>query len=245
MSVKMCCVCEAQADFAMARDLIDRLLRTSKGWVEELDSLDDLRHYSGDTTLDSFLRWDRIDRLALDRGVRFRLGRFQGRTGQADAIAARRALQTVMVIHPDASVIVLVRDQDNQPQRRQGIEQALGEFHHIPVVFGLAVRSREAWVISGFEPRSEDEHQRLRDVTSDAGFDPRLKSHRLTTDTAKSPQRKAKRILDVLTSGEWERQAACWEETPLPILQERGQDNGLAEFLSEVEQILVPVVTND
>lgn len=241
MTRKIGFVCEAQADLAIGSHLIDRVIRSGAEWVAEIDPLDHLRRFVGHNDESEFVAWSRIDDVARALGIRVR-GSFDDTAGMADAKAARRAIFTMRTLHSELAAVVLVRDQDNQLERRDGLNQGREAVRSIPVVIGLAIRAREAWVISGFDPRSEAEQERMQEVTADAGFDPRMQSHRLTTDTAQSADRKAKRILDVLTSGNWERQAACWEETPLSILRERGRDNGLADFLDEIEQILVPVI---
>ena len=108
-------------------------------------------------------------------------------------------------------------------------------------VVGLARPKREAWVLAGFEPESEDERERLKTLGQELGFDPTRKPERLDAgdETAK---RSAKRALKSLSGGDHEREASCWRETPLEVLRERGQACGLAAFLSEVDEHLVPLV---
>ena len=50
------------------------------------------------------------------------------------------------------------------------------------------------------------------------------------------------RVLDQLTEGRAERESACWQETPLETLRERGDNTGLNEYLEEIENRLLPVL---
>jgi hypothetical protein len=52
----------------------------------------------------------------------------------------------------------------------------------------------------------------------------------------------AKRALKDLTDDDPTREHACLSETPLKVLEERGQQTGLAAYLKEVRQRLVPVL---
>jgi len=48
--------------------------------------------------------------------------------------------------------------------------------------------------------------------------------------------------LDRLTDDDVMREGPCWRETPLEQLRQRGRETGLAAYLSEVEQRLVPLL---
>ena len=43
------------------------------------------------------------------------------------------------------------------------------------------------------------------------------------------------------TNGEREREEKCWMETPLKLLSERGDENGLLEYLNELKDPLIPL----
>ncbi len=82
---------------------------------------------------------------------------------------------------PELEAILLIRDQDDQPERRDGLEQARGHDRTgMVIVIGLAVVERESWVISGFDPADDHEKQKLEDEKRNLGFDPRDRSHELT-----------------------------------------------------------------
>lgn len=109
------------------------------------------------------------------------------------------------------------------------------------IVLGVAICKRECWVLSGFIPEDEGEQGRIDAERRTLGFDPCLRSHELTAsgNASKSP----KRVLAALTGDQWERQQKCWLETPLDTLRERGGNNGLKDYLSEVETHLAPCIT--
>jgi hypothetical protein len=51
-----------------------------------------------------------------------------------------------------------------------------------------------------------------------------------------------KRALKELTQGDGDRERQCLTETELAVLEQRGGDNGLTAYLSEVRERLVPVL---
>jgi hypothetical protein len=71
-------------------------------------------------------------------------------------------------------------------------------------------------------------------------FDPRSSGEQLTASES-GAKRDAKRVLDALTSGDLDREDACLEEPTLAVLAERGATTGLASYLREVEERLVPL----
>ncbi|MGB0561779.1 MAG: hypothetical protein ACPGVO_08225 [Spirulinaceae cyanobacterium] len=56
------------------------------------------------------------------------------------------------------------------------------------------------------------------------------------------PERDIKTVLKQLTGDGYEWEQQCWEETELAILRQRGQETGLAAYLQEVKEYLLPVV---
>ena len=170
-------------------------------------------------------------------------GHFNGEPGLPDAAAARRAILFLLKTVSDIKAIVLIRDQDDQPDRRDGLEQARNQNHgQVVIVVGLAVVERECWVISGYDPRNEAESARLEAETKQLGFDPRVQSHHLTAYKNDQAKHSAKRILRELSGNERERERGCWRETDLLVLRDRGDDNGLARFLSEVHERLAKLI---
>ena len=144
-------------------------------------------------------------------------------------------LSTFAIRSPTWPAILLIRDQDNQPERREGLEQARREAKlPLPVVVGLAVVERECWVISGFDPLDEAEESRLAAERQTLGFDPRMRSEELTACKNDLARRSPKRVLRVLCGGEHDRERRCWRETLIETLRDRGAMNGLGAFLDEV-----------
>ncbi len=111
--------------------------------------------------------------------------------------AARAILlaQRLAKVRP-VRAIVLVRDMDTQPERRQDMELARDEYtlETFEVIIGAPDPKREAWVLNGFEPETPAEDKSLAELRQDLGFNPCERAERLRAkkDTAK---RSAKRIL--------------------------------------------------
>jgi len=138
---------------------------------------------------------------------------------------------------------MLIRDQDNRTEKREGLEQARRKLGRaIPVVVGLAVVERECWVISGFDPLDEAEESRLAEERQTLGFDPRVQSHLLTACKADSAKRSPKRVLRVLCGGDADRERRCWREPEMATLRSRGAENGLRAFLDEVRHELASLI---
>jgi hypothetical protein len=170
-------------------------------------------------------------------------GHFDGQPGEADASAARRAILYLKASLPDLTAVVLVRDQDDQPERRIGLEQARGQDRGgTVIVVALAVVEREAWAICGFEPQDAAEQDRLDAERQTLGFYPHERSHELTAGKDNFAPRSPKRVLRALTGGDSDRERQCWNNTPLALLRERGTENGLVQYLEEVRTLLAPLI---
>jgi hypothetical protein len=241
MSLPFAVVHEASADFTTGTELADRVLIEAIDWLEE-DQLAYQRAWLNETASGRRLTWKGIKQLAREAGVRSH-GHFDGKPGFADAAAARRAIEYLLTAFPDLKAIVLLRDQDDEPERKAGLEQARNQDHSgIPVVIGLAVVERECWAVSGFEPRDEGESFRLDTEKSSLGFDPRLRSHELTACKDDNAVHSPKRVLGKLTENNRDRERHCWKETSLAVLRERGGENGLGTYLHEVRERLAPLI---
>lgn len=110
------------------------------------------------------------------------------------------------------------------------------------IVIDLAKLEREAWVLAGFEPADHGEQERLADERKRLGFNPCEKSQELTACKDPHATRSAKRALNSLTGGDVERERECWSKTSLHQLRQRGADNGLADYLNEVETRLAALL---
>lgn len=238
-------VCEAPADFQIAADLADRVIKASIGPKARSASLAWHESEPGRT----HIRWMDLDKVAAALGLRLRpRSRFGGEPGAADAAAADKALQLAAFIARTAGLVgvLLIRDSDGYEERRLGLTQArnttTGTSWPFRIAIGLAHPKREAWVLAGFEPHDAAEQRRLAELRQEIGCDPCMKSHELTART-KGSKRDIKRVLDRLTAGEITREVACWQETSLDRLRQRGQHNGLAAYLAEIDEHLVPLLT--
>jgi len=243
VAISIAVVCEAPADQRTGCDLADRVFCLEIDWIEE-EILVHLRQWRGLRSNEQCLLWKDVPRLASPRGY-YLAGHFDGERGELDARAMRRALYVLKASEHPPDAVILLRDDDRKTRRRKGMQQAIAESKlEAPVVIGLAHPKRECWVLAGFEPQNDREVQLLRSLKNTLGFDPVTRAERLTR---KEPEetRSAKRVLDALTGGDWDRQAECWQRTDLGTLQKRGQATGLALYLDEIREKIVPLLRRD
>lgn len=239
MALSFVVVCEAKADFVTAAGLIDNVVCRSNPWIEP-EFVIQQRDYLGIEPGRPYLLWSEITERS--RGVRVRhKGHFNGVPGKADALAARRALHTIKLSMKEVDAVFLIRDVDNQPERREGLEQAREESGRpSQIVIGLARPMRECWVLAGFEPLDDLETAALEELRIALKFDPREQAHRLTA-RKDHETRSPKRVLSCLTRGNHDREAACWKDAKLDVLRQRGTATGLAAFIREVEERVAPL----
>jgi hypothetical protein len=242
--------CEASADFQVAADLIDRVLRhESPGWVAEvLDTAPEgIRSWRGDGQGGAFFDVHQLAKQVDQLAIRVPHGYFDGRPGAADAMMARTVFSIVRNLVKRGESIdaaLLIRDMDDQPERETGIGQARTEalaWATFRIVVGCAKPLREAWVLCGFDPQTDDERARLAAVRRELGFHPHEHAHQLTAKDERA-KRSAKRVLRLLTADDRDREAQCWQRVPLDVLRSRGALTGLRDYLDEVRRHLVPLV---
>jgi hypothetical protein len=241
MSLLFAVVAEAPADHRIASDLADRVLVDAiPDWLDE-ELLPHQRRWVIEAS-GTWLTWKNIRKLARSAGIEAE-GFFDGEPALPDARAARRALRYLRSAIPELKAVMLIRDQDDQKERRNGLEQARCEDHEgLEIVIGLAIPEREAWVLSGFEPQDDDERKQLDEERQALGFFPHEQSHELNACKDDFAPRSPKRVLRVLVGGRHDRESECWTRTSLQVLQLRGTANGLAEFLQEVRTRLAPLI---
>ncbi len=241
MSRRFAVVHEAEADFHTATELADRVLIETIDWLDE-ELIADQRVWVDQETGGRRLTWKAIPQLAREVGIRAH-GHFDGEPGKADAAAARRAILYLLATDPNLQAILLIRDQDDQPERRVGLEQARSQDRSgAVIVVGLAVVERECWLISGFDPQGDEETDRLNAERQNLGFDPRDRSHELTACKDDQATRSPKRVLSSLCGGDRVRERDCWVNADLDVLRERGNRNGLAAYLEEIRDRLAPLI---
>jgi hypothetical protein len=231
-------VVEGTSDVRVVRGFAERaLLEKSADFDSSLltwRGLDDGRE---------FLQWSRILRIMQERRIGRRYGHFEGEiSGEPYAHQARNALTLCHEIGMPLAVI-LVCDEDSQPERIEGLNQAREDHKKFyepdyPIVVGVANPCREAWVLCGFEAR-DSEKQKLLDKTRELTFDPTRDSHKLTTaDTV----RNAKRVLESLIGSDFDREVRCWNETNFEHFFNHGTQCGLKAYLEEVQEHLSPLL---
>jgi len=243
MTKRFAVVYEAAADFRTATELADRVLvEVTDDWLDE-DQLPYQREWIGTVPVEQGLTWKNIKQLAGAARIRPHHGHFNGEPGFPDAAAARRAIDYLLATQPQLDAVVLIRDRDDQPDRRKGLEQARDQdTSGLPIIIGLAVVEREAWAVCGFDPQNDEETARLDAERTRLGFQPHENSHELTAGKDDTATRSPKRVLRVLSGGDFHRERRCWAETPLDRLRERGGENGLAAYLQEVRERLAPLI---
>jgi hypothetical protein len=233
---------EAQADLDTATELADRVLVARVDWLDET-LLDSQRQWIGTDPSGSLLSWKSMPSRARELGIRVR-GHFDGAPGCADARAARRAVAYVLRSLENVEAILLIRDMDDQIERRHGLGQASALYSAlVKIVLGVAIPERECWVISGFDPENDSERQRLESETRKLGANPCESSHQLTAGKNDQALRSPKRVLAALVGNDRERQRKCWMTTSLDVLGARGRENGLKDYLKEIDDHLVPLIT--
>lgn len=234
-------VCEAAGDRRISTGLADRILCHEVDWIEP-DTLDLHRRWRGLGEASSHLEWRAIPRTIKERGLTAH-GQFQGEPGDLDARAARRALLLLKGSSPRPDAVVLIRDSDGKAARRIGLEQARDHQEWgFPIAIGLAHVNRECWVLTGFEPQDEAEQRSLAQIERELGFDPRLRSHALRGKPGEA--RHAKLVVERLVGGDPDREEMCWMSCDLEIQRERGAETGLADYLDEVRERIVPLFVN-
>lgn len=242
MTKQFIVVHEAEADFTTATELADRVLVAEIEWLDDT-LLDTQRQWVRDDPSGNRMAWTSVPSLAKELGLSVR-GLFGDGPAMPDARAARRAIAYILRRFDTVDAILLIRDMDNVPQRRDGLKQGRDFFpRSTPIVIGAADVERESWVISGFEPKNADEQSTLAEESQALGFNPCRCSNQLFACSEDQAKRSPKRVLAALTGRSWDRQRECWQLTPLAVLEERGGGNGLKDYLGEIRQSLVPLIT--
>lgn len=248
--MKLVVFCEAVADFQIASDLVDRVLRhDGPGWVADvLDAAPDgLRSWRGDGRGNLFFDLHHLAKHVEQLAIRVPHGHFDGCPGAADAVMGRTALSIVRHLVRRGEVIdavLVVRDMDDQPERETGLGQARTEARSwatFRIVLGCASPMREAWVLCGFDPETDEERARLEELRQELGFQPHEQAHHLDAQDEQA-RRSAKRVLRLLGGDDREREERCWKHTALDKLRARGVVTGLCNYLDEIRQYIVPLL---
>jgi hypothetical protein len=217
--------------------LLDRCLVEDIEWLEA-EHIEHLRSWRGIEPGTELTAWKHVTALAKVHRV-VPMGFFDNNPGEHDARMVRRALLLFAKLEmPD--LVVLVHDADDKPERRVGFEQARsGTPMPERIVIGIANPEREAWVIAGFVPCDEQEQGALASERQRLGFDPTLHPHELRGNGKRS----SKTALANLMGDDDQREHRCLTEPPLAHLRQRGEHTGLASFLDEIHERVVPVIS--
>ncbi|MEM9116802.1 MAG: hypothetical protein AAGD09_02850 [Cyanobacteria bacterium P01_F01_bin.56] len=247
-------VAESSADVAVATTLVERLLIQNIDWLDD-ENLQHLLVWSGlDSTGCSF--WKDLNQIQqqFERNG-FRIPRYlgHGKSGKkrADGAAAMKVLNLVRLLQKDRQIdaVFLIRDLDDQSERKEGLRQArlenIDREPKLAIVIGAANPKREAWVLNGFVPIDDNEAKILQKLKQRLSFDPCEEAERLREKSSDGPVRirNSKFVLNLLTQGNLEREQQCWQETNLELLKKRGSETGIVDFFDEVLEMIVPLFT--
>ncbi|QYX31294.1 hypothetical protein [Sphaerospermopsis torques-reginae] len=256
--VEVIVIVESGADARTAIKLAERVLKEKFDWLDD----DSLQYYFQWTGLESeteFSCWRDIIKIIEDakEKLKYKPSRFLGHDSngvplKADGAASIKVLNLVRFLQRTRQIkaILFIRDLDNQPERKEGIEQArlehLNKTPKLEIIIGAADPKREAWVLNGFIA-SDDEKVILEDIKNKLSFDPSIEPERLRSTSEKEPERirNIKFIVEQLTGKDMEREKQCWEETSLETLRARGVKTGLMAYLQEVEERLNVIILSE
>jgi hypothetical protein len=140
--------------------------------------------------------------------------------------------------------MVWVVDLDDEPERRDGLNEARKEAEN-QVVIALATPNpkQEAWILNGLICEGNEE-QVLEALRQELGFDPCHKAEELQAKD-KTAKRSAHRVVRSMIGESRERKEKCWTQTPLSTLRERGAATYLNAFLDEVKERLLPLLSKE
>jgi hypothetical protein len=248
--VNLTAFCESPIDFQMTRDLVDRVLANTAQWVADMvtDHPEAVRTWRPDGAGRDYFDLHCLVAYAKRLEIRLPQGHFDGQPALDSARMARNAFVIAAVLNEAGAAIdgvVLVSDLDAEPRaRRAGLAQGRAFAERVMafrVVIGAPNIAREAWVLVGFDPANDEEQRRLDELRTDLGFRPNHESHRLDSND-EGAKHSPKRVLRILTDADADREASCWRDTSLQTLHERGEHNGLRDFLVEIREHLVPLL---
>jgi hypothetical protein len=231
-------VCEANADRRAATLLSDRVLCETIDWILP-ETLPHLRRYRGLGDQDTYLKCSSVKEIARQKRI-VAHGFIGGEPRKPNAAMAERALKLLAISEDPPRAVILTGDTDKEPERRDGYDQARhAQRWPFVVIIGLAETKRECWILAGHAPRDHAEHEILMRERKELGFDPLSSAEQLTA-SEKGAKRDAKRVLAALIGDDPDREDACLEDCPLALLKQRGARTGLALYLQELEDKLVP-----
>lgn len=235
-------VCEGPSDVRTVKSLTERVLAERVVWLQGQD-LSAFIRWTGLTDDKDYLKWSQVSLYAREAKIKVH-GGFQELTEQRGE--ARKALLALRVMKHHrgelggSKALLLFRDSDGELARRAALEAACQRSSwNVNTAIAVAHPMRESWLIAGFVPR-DDEQAVLQQLRVEFGKDVTIKSHELAPrdDTAPSHP---KNVLVRLIGNDPMSEERCCLDAPLNELIERGQENGLAEFIAALEDAIVPL----
>lgn len=252
-------IVESGADSRTATKLAERVLKEKFDWLDD-NILQHCFQWTGLEEGTEFSCWSDIIKIIEDarEKLKYKPVRYFGHDSsgiplKADGARAIKILNLVRFLQKTRQIkaVIFIRDLDNQPERKEGIEQArlehINKTPKLEIIIGAADPKREAWVLNGFIPFNQQEEQILEEIKNKLSFDPCIESHRLRATSEKEPERirNVKVVVEQLTENDMEREKLCWEETSLKHLRERGVNTGLTDYIQEVEERLAAIIVSD
>lgn len=237
----------------LAKELVDRVVRerAPEQWLRDLWDPEGVHLHREWVGVRPDQWW--ADRSALDRiceeheiaiAVRDReSGRRRAPHGKASmAFKAARAAQSLT---QPPELLVLSGDTDGAIDPTLYFEEGLRMAdYNEPSVCANIHRESEAWLIAGFVPQNNAEREALQRACDTLEFDPTLQPERLLSNVS-GDERDCKRVARTLfdPSGGFSlrnpRVQACWSDTPLALLEERGERAGIKNFIEQVQTVVL------
>ena len=242
MSVVIGVACEDNGHFSAVTRLVDDALIARHDWLDGI--IAHCRSWRGLKEGELWYKYDPADAndlrpITIDGQRIAPQGRIRGEPLKPEAGMWRRVLLLFSHADPRPELVILARDMDGFPERRDGVEQVRKAFQWpFRIAVAAAEPEVEAWHVAGFTPDGPEEQERLDALRRELSFDPTTQSHRLTSHPNDAPT-DAKRALEHLCGEDQERREACLADHT--TLRQRGAANGMNAFLDEIDEHVVPV----
>ena len=245
-------IVESRADSEIATKLAERVLLEKIEWLDhDCEQLQYHFQWSGLRENTEYSCWTWLDDLIKFFSSEFNFPKIRSNGKlKTDGQAAKKVIILISFLRyklkRNIKAVIFIRDLDNQPERRHYVEQARleQEDKSFKVIIGMADRMRESWVLNGFIPLNPTEEKILQEIKVGLNFDPCKDAQRLRSNSFEYPDQKRnpKQVVKSLTDNNRLREQQCWEETPLELLRQRGENTGLADYLNEIEERLTPII---
>jgi hypothetical protein len=227
---------DAEHHAAVTR-LTDRVLEEKIEWFSP-EIRDAIRGWRHESPLNPYWKVTGATDVARALGLPLR-GHFEGKQ-ELEAAMYRAQLLVWQHAHVHGQSIhvgFIVRDTDHKP-RRKGAESAAksGRWPFV-VVLAFPHPEAEAWRIAVYRPAGKAAEERVAELTRRLGFSP-----------IEHPEKLSSTVTGGVGDAKTIREALCpddddgWLEIDLHELRERGKSCGLADFLAEVEAVVVPLL---